>query len=558
MASIPLPALDVKPVQSPDALSQYSKALQMKSLLSEQQLQQQQIQQRQQELQSQQGLIKTIKDANGDPSKVTLETMVGNGVLPDHADAYLKAQLAQRQSIGALDANTRSTLQAIDEKSADVAQSVRNIKDPAKRQQAYTEGVGTLQSFISSQQALNPQMKQNALESVAKLPPQAPSDDDLDTFIALHNHGANVTKQVSEEQAKSAETQANLGKAAAENAKAALDNLKLKGAQMSPADIHAAVASVVPSNWADPTLARRTESRMNIARSNGDIEGIQQALKDASAEIGAVKKETNPDVQAGKEKVAAIEVAAAQKIKGMAEPVYATDPKTGVTRPMSKTDALQSGMAFIRPVTEPQVREDTQLNNRLGDIRQKTTQYEELLKTPLSAQDQGNIAGLLGTKGKLGAFGTEIPLDRVNAALNKENLESLSPHARDVLVAYRSAREAMLGYQKVLSGSSRASDKVFEINDQTLPDPSYTDPDMAQRGLTSFKQNLKVIGQGLPDLTSIGVKSPDQIEQEVVQRGAGGGAPAGGGFSVKAPNGKTYNFPDQDSADSFKKRAGIQ
>jgi len=35
----------------------------------------------------------------------------------------------------------------------------------------------------------------------------------------------------------------------------------------------------------------------------------------------------------------------------------------------------------------------------------------------------------------------------------------------------------------------------------------------------------------------------------------GGGA---GAITVQAPNGKTYTFPDQDSADSFKKRAGIK
>jgi hypothetical protein len=35
-------------------------------------------------------------------------------------------------------------------------------------------------------------------------------------------------------------------------------------------------------------------------------------------------------------------------------------------------------------------------------------------------------------------------------------------------------------------------------------------------------------------------------------------APSGGGFSVQAPNGKTYSFKDQQSLDNFKKAAGIQ
>jgi hypothetical protein len=35
-------------------------------------------------------------------------------------------------------------------------------------------------------------------------------------------------------------------------------------------------------------------------------------------------------------------------------------------------------------------------------------------------------------------------------------------------------------------------------------------------------------------------------------------APAGGGLSVTAPNGKVYSFKDQASADAFKQKAGIQ
>jgi hypothetical protein len=48
-------------------------------------------------------------------------------------------------------------------------------------------------------------MRQQALQQIGQLPPQAPSDDDLDTFIALRNHGASVTKQVSELQKSQAE-----------------------------------------------------------------------------------------------------------------------------------------------------------------------------------------------------------------------------------------------------------------------------------------------------------------------------------------------------------------
>jgi len=204
---------------------------------------------------------------------------------------------------------------------------------------------------------------------------------------------------------------------------------------------------------------------------------------------------------------------ARQLIQGMAEPVYAMDAQ-GTKTLMSKTDALQSGLKVILPVNEKTVGEDTMLINRLGDVHQKIAEYEKALQQPISSKDRGNLAGLLGTGGiKLGAFGTELPMDRVNAALNRENLKGLSPAARDQLVAYRNAREAMTGYTRVLSGSGRSSDKNLELQEQTLPDPAITDPDFSKRALDAFKGNLHVVGQGLPNIP--GIKNPTQIEQEV-------------------------------------------
>jgi len=225
---------------------------------------------------------------------------------------------------------------------------------------------------------------------------------------------------------------------------------------------------------------------------------------------------TNPAIQAGKVQVETEKAKAEQLIKGLAEPGYAFNPQTGATQLTDKTAYLQAGgtLQGFRPVGEKDIREDTMLTNRLADVHQKIAEYDQALQKPVSAKDQGNMAALLGTEGvKLGAFGTEIPMDRVNAALNKENLKGLSPEARDQLIAYKNAREAMLGYKTVLSGSARGSDKSMDLLTQALPDPSTTDPDFSRRSIDAFHQNLRVVGQGLPDLP--GIKSPREIEAEV-------------------------------------------
>ena len=140
------------------------------------------------------------------------------------------------------------------------------------------------------------------------------------------------------------------------------------------------------------------------------------------------------------------------------------------------------------------------------------------------------MAALLGTKGmQVGAFGTELPMERVNAALNRENLAGLSANARDQLVAYRNMREAMTGYTRVLSGSGRSSDKNLELQEQAMPDPTISDADFSRRSLGAFRGNLRVVGQGLPNIP--GVKTPEQWEQEIAQPRS---APGPGAFNAPA------------------------
>lgn len=202
-----------------------------------------------------------------------------------------------------------------------------------------------------------------------------------------------------------------------------------------------------------------------------------------------------------------------QLIKGIEQPVYAFKPD-GSKELMSATQAIQAGIKTMTPVTGKEVGEDTMLTNRLGDVRQKLARYEQAMQKDISAKEKGNLAALLDAqKLRIGAFGTEFPVARFDAAMNAENLKDLSPAARDQLVAYRNMREALVGYNRVLSGSARSGEKQFEVSEQTIPDPSTADRDMASRSFRDFRENLGVVGQGLPRIP--GVKSPEEIESQV-------------------------------------------
>ena len=248
-------------------------------------------------------------------------------------------------------------------------------------------------------------------------------------------------------------------------------------------------------------------------------ENSPQAIRGAAAKAGAeanarVSAENSPQAIAG----AAAKAKAVDEAKGSNENVYANTPE-GQTVLMSKGQAEANNLPYSK-VGTPQIAKDRQLNNRLADVNQKLARYEltlqEPLKTtwnPLKDNDATAIAHILqDDKFKAGLFGLELPVDWLNKISNKEFKGELSPSAQKRLVAYYNAREALVGYQAVLSGSGRSNEKAMQLNLDALPSP--IDPDnYAAESLKQFKENVKIAGQGLPVIP--GVKTPAEMEREV-------------------------------------------
>jgi hypothetical protein len=191
---------------------------------------------------------------------------------------------------------------------------------------------------------------------------------------------------------------------------------------------------------------------------------------------------------------------------------YAFDPRTQQTVAATQAEANSNGLTAWRKVGENDIRQDTLLNNRLTDVTNKINRYNQTLQTPLSDHDKGNVAGML-TDLKLDTSGISVPMDRFNAAVNAENLSHLdNPQAaQNRLIAYQNAREAMIGYQRVLSGSGRSSDKSLEMNLQTLPSPAMPE-DFSRNAIQQFKENLGIVSQGIPRIP--GVQSPGDVERQ--------------------------------------------
>jgi hypothetical protein len=478
MSTIPLPALDIRP-QAPQA-DPSENYMRLKALLGQQQVQQQQIQagqlenqQRQMDLDSQKALQKAYTEAQGDPDKTT-KLAAQYGAKPQALLQWQNTVLEQKAKT--LDLVAKQGAEA--KRQADLMVGAHDqlaAADPKDRPALYPQVISSL-----GQQGVN----------VGQLPAQYPGDDALKTLgFAVKSHAQQVEDALKQAQTGEAVSKGKEAEAGAAEKTATTNFYKNN-----------------PSAGA-PGVPAETVSMMDYMRR---VPGATPALYKAFQ-----AKQEAIATQPQKIAVAAAEGQARQLVEGMEKPVYAIGPD-GTRTLMSATEALKGGIRTMLPVNEAQVSNDIQLNNRLGDVRQKLAQYEKAMQANLSEQDKGNIAGLLGTQGlKVGALGTEIPMDRVNALLNAENLKNLSPAGRDAIIAYRNVRESLLGYNKVLSGGSRSSDKQFELNDQTLPPPSISDRDFTNRSITAFRGNLGVVGQGLPKIP--GIKSPEEIEQQASQ-----------------------------------------
>jgi hypothetical protein len=371
------------------------------------------------------------------------------------------------------------------------------------------------------------------VEQLAQLPPEQARQQ-----LEVYRKGFMAQSQINDELAKKAEANQNNAKAANEDAQAGLNQIKLKLAKgATPGSYDSQIDAIYPPN--DPTAAgqnRMLKTLLNGALQRGDIDSagkyIDQAMQNQQALQKEISLATNPQVKQAKVDTAVAEAKATQPykieqaaaegkarqlIQGMTEPVYAYVPQSGGAPQktlMSKTEALQAGVKTMLPVTEKEVGDDTMLLNRLGDVHQKIARYENAMqKWPMSYNDRTALQSLLASdKFKLGAFGAEIPVDSFNKLADQLHVKNLSAPARDALISYYNAREAMVGYNRVLSGSGKSSDKALELQEQTLPDISTADHDMAARGFRDFKENLNVVGQGLPKIP--GVKSPEEWEQQ--------------------------------------------
>jgi len=228
-------------------------------------------------------------------------------------------------------------------------------------------------------------------------------------------------------------------------------------------------------------------------------------------------------------------------------PAY--DPKTNQYVITTRSDAAQSGYQNFQKSSPAQIEQDRQLNNRLTDVQQKIDRYNNSFSRDLSAGDAYVISKLMSDQtfkaGFESSFGPHItiPTGFLTELDKAAQANGLSPQGMERLNAYFNAREAMSGYQRVLTGSSRGGEKNLQLQLDVIPSP-IVGKDFAGNAFNQFRENLKIAGQGLPRMK--GVQNQSDVDQRFGQgqeppRPAH--VPAGYVFKENGPKGRGWYRP---------------
>lgn len=211
MATIPLPALDIRPPAQPEnQLDQYSRLLQIKNMQAMQPLQQQaaqqgiqsgqlQIQQEQQAVKDQQGIANWYKSFDPNDPNSTDPIAVGRSLAQSGVSGagIMKVQqgiLQQRQTLATLTKDQLANQQTISDNLSNGINGIIGETDPNKRAAAIVPLVQT----AAQNRLMQPQQAQQILQN-----PGAVTDDQLKQF----QHGLTVSAAFTQAAARSQQAQ---------------------------------------------------------------------------------------------------------------------------------------------------------------------------------------------------------------------------------------------------------------------------------------------------------------------------------------------------------------
>lgn len=512
MASIPLPALGIKPPQDP--VDNLSRLAQLKSALLQQQMipgqiqaQQLENEQRQQQnqitaqqLKDQQATTQAMQEWDGKDINALPGLVLKHGASATAVFGLKKNIIDQQQQLATLTKDQLANQAAVSDQLLGHIDTLKGITDPVQRAQAAKDQASQILSSPLAKM-LDPQTGQ-MLQGMAA-GQFVPNDDQLSLFEkGLTSHSKQIEETLKAQQGAEANAKAAEANANAQKVQAQLAYYQKNGlAPGIPIDVQEAQDWLAKNPGKGPADFLKYKSTL--------IPAFNFNLQNAGAKAGS------PDLEN------AAQLVANGKAKIGDVITYRT--------PLSQRLAFLSRVTELNPnynagdfdITKGVKREFT-----IGKVSQELNAYNTALAH----------ADLLQQAAKAMQNGDTKVLNSLQNRLKTEFGSSDVTNFNVIANAY--TREVT----KALS-SGHLTDA--EIKEQGATIPSNASPEQIMGAITAYK-NL---------MASKLQQRKNQYDQgQKAQPNFGGGQQGGasGAFTVTAPNGKTYSFKDQASADAFK------
>jgi hypothetical protein len=541
MSSMPLPALHVNPPQ--DIGEGMQRILAMKGMMQQQQMQGVDLQQKQLQLKDQQALRGLFVKHSGDLDKV----------IQDAPMAGVSPQTIQQLQLHNVDVKTKTADLVAKQgdnavKQADLMQGAHDAVTNAPAEQRAAEYTRQVQGL------------QKMGVDVSQMPPQYPGDDEFKLVGAL----VKGHKQQVEDAFKAAETAKNT----AQGGEAIAQTKKIN-------------AEIDPTNPSDPNIRKQKyEGILQKVQSGGGFGAVtpdelafarsyengQRKTTTQSDSLGVTSTNTSGpaglDAAAGQSKGAPSQGGAAGSGKA-SQPAGGSGAKTASAKDslvdMIGNYKLNPMMLSRMMAKHPEV--IGAVNSKYPDWDQTTYNAKNKMVSSMASGPEGKTLDAINT-----AMGHIKNLDDAIDALHNGNVTALNnigkiynmnfagktPEAAFQLIVHRVGPEIANAYIPGGGGQGErmADEKDFDVNlpPQTLHNNAAITVNMLRSKIGAIENRYKNI-VGRDDFDKYLTPEAKASLQKMAPQGGGG---TGGSFSVKAPNGKTYHFKDQASADAFK------
>jgi hypothetical protein len=473
----------LQPPQVADPVQQYERAMQIKSIIGQQQLQQQQVQQNQQAMADQAAMTEAYKNWDGQDPHDLVKGVLDAGGSANAVNTMTTNILGMRQK-------------ASDIAKADAETGEKNLDTQTKLYDGYR---GRLQAIIAAPADQKNQLWDSEItkeEQAGAIRPgtvshQYPGDDQATVFANHYALGSVLAKEANDiAVAKIRASKPPEGELPLPNVDQMNQGLASRWQVLNPGK------PLPPQFTLPPNATQKDFDRVDKMLTQTEQATGIKAQQDSANQMRQQTAQDRQDVR-------------------NSTPVFAFNPKTGQREQSSFGEYQSAGLTNPVKVTNSDIEKETQLNSQLNDLQLNTSRFKNALNAmgPLSQTDVANMTHILSdpnvSSGILNNIGMPAVISMLEQGSKARDWNALSPDKQQALIGALRMKNSALLFQKVATGMGRASKEAMDIEIANMPSPI--------EGATVGNQKLQAFQENIDQMASRSVKLPGMDQSKDVK-----------------------------------------